>query len=129
MRAPVSFDYAAIRVVPRVEREEFLNAGVILFCPERRFLAVRVRLDEDRLRALWPAIDLEEAQRHLEAFVRVAEGVAEGGPIARLSQRERFHWLVAPRSTIIQISAVHSGICEEPEEKIARLFENLVLGE
>jgi hypothetical protein len=124
--APPSFDYAVIRIVPRVEREEFLNAGVILFCPERRILAVRVRFDEDRLLALWPALELEEVKRHLEAFVRVAEGAPDAGPVARLSQRERFHWLAAPRSTIIQVSAAHSGICERPEEKVDWLFERLV---
>jgi hypothetical protein len=124
--APPSFDYAAIRVVPRVEREEFLNAGMILFCPERKFLGVRTHLDPERLRALWPSLDMEEIRRHLEAFVRVAEGASDAGPIARLSQRERFHWLVAPRSTIIQVSAVHSGICEQPMDKLEQLFQRLV---
>ena len=126
MPAPPSFDYAAIRIVPRVEREEFLNAGVVLFCPERKFLGVRTRLDEERLRALWPSIDLDEIRRHVEAFVRVAEGAPDCGPIARLSQRERFHWLVAPRSTIIQVSAVHSGICDQPREKLDWLFDRLI---
>lgn len=126
MPAPPSFDYAAIRIVPRVEREEFLNAGMILFCPERKFLGVRTHLDAERLRALWPGVDIEEIRRHLEAFVRVAEGAPDAGPIARLSQRERFHWLVAPRSTIIQVSAVHSGICEQPGDKLEQLFETLV---
>jgi len=124
--APPSFDYAAIRIVPRVEREEFLNAGMILFCPERKFLGVRTHLDPERLRALWPSLDMEEIRRHLEAFVRVAEGASDAGPIARLSQRERFHWLVAPRSTIIQVSAVHSGICEQPMDKLEQLFQKLV---
>jgi len=124
--APPSFDYAAIRIVPRVEREEFLNAGVVLFCPERKFLGVRTILDEERLRAVWPSIDLDEIRRHVEAFVRVAEGAPDGGPIARLSKRERFHWLVATRSTIIQVSAVHSGICEQPQEKLDWLFERLI---
>jgi hypothetical protein len=124
--APPSFDYAAIRIVPRVEREEFLNAGMILFCPERKFLGVRTHLDAERLRALWPSTDIEEIRRHLEAFVRVAEGAPDAGPIARLSQRERFHWLVAPRSTIIQVSAVHTGICEQPLDKLDQLFETLV---
>jgi hypothetical protein len=124
--APPSFDYAAIRIVPRVEREEFLNAGMILFCPERKFLGVRTHLDPERLRVLWPSLDMEESRRHLEAFVRVAEGASDAGPIARLSQRERFHWLVAPRSTIIQVSAVHSGICEQPMDKLEQLFQRLV---
>jgi hypothetical protein len=109
-----------------VEREEFVNAGIVLFCPERKFLGVRTHLDEGRLRALWPSIDLDEIRRHVEAFVRVAEGAPDGGPIARLSQRERFHWLVAPRSTIIQLSAVHSGICDQPREKLDWLFERFI---
>lgn len=121
-----SFDYAVIRVVPRVEREEFLNVGVVLFCPERKYLGIRIRLEANRLRTLWPAIDLEEIQRHVDALVRVAEGAGDAGPIARLSQRERFHWLVAPRSTMIQVSAVHGGICDRPEENIERLFSALV---
>jgi hypothetical protein len=124
--AAPSFDYAAIRIVPRVEREEFLNAGIVLFCPERKFLGVRTHLDEERLQALWPSLDVEEIRRHLQAFARVAEGAPDAGPIARLSQRERFHWLVAPRSTSIQVSAVHTGICEQPSEKLERLFERLV---
>lgn len=126
MLEPASFDYAVIRVVPRVEREEFLNAGVIVFCPQRRFLGVRVQLGEDRLRALWPGIDTDEIRRHVEAFVRVAEAAEDAGPIARLSQRERFHWLVAPRSTMVQVSAVHSGICEEPERSLWSLFAAMV---
>jgi hypothetical protein len=98
-----------------------------LFCPERRILAVRVRFEDDRLRALWPSVDLDEVKRHLEAFVRIAQAAPDAGPVARLSQRERFHWLVAPRSTIIQVSPVHSGICEQPAEKVDWLFEKLVV--
>src|SRR5262245_25690212 len=102
--APSSFDYAVIRVVPRVDREEFLNAGVILFSSERAFLGARVLLDEARLRTLWPDVDLDLVRQHLDAFTRVCEGRADAGPIAQLSQRERFHWLVSPRSTMIQVS-------------------------
>ncbi len=126
MRAPSSFDYAVIRVVPRVEREEFLNAGVILFSLERSFLGARVHTDEQRLRALWPHVDLDVVRQHLDAFTRVCEALADAGPIAQLSQRERFHWLVAPRSTVIQVSPVHSGLCEAPEVAIERLFQQLV---
>ena len=126
MPALSSFDYAVLRVVPRVEREEFLNAGVILFCLERRFLQARVRLDEDRLRVFGPGLDVDQVRRHLEAYPRVCEGVAEAGPIAQLTQRERFHWLVAPRSTIIQVSAAHSGLCEAPEQALEQLFQQLV---
>jgi hypothetical protein len=110
---PSSFDYAIVRVVPRVERGEFINAGVIVFCLEHKFLEAAIRVDEARLKALWPAIDLDLVRRHLEAIPRVAAGDAAAGPIAQLSQRERFHWLVSPRSTIIQVSPVHTGLCEE----------------
>ncbi|MBI1356302.1 MAG: DUF3037 domain-containing protein [Acidobacteria bacterium] len=126
MPAPSSYDYAVIRVVPRVDREELINAGVVLFCLQRRFLGALVRLDEARLRALWPDLDLELVRERLEAFVRVAEGDPAGGPIARLTQRERFHWLTSPRSTIVQVSPVHSGLCEEPEAALERLFGELV---
>jgi hypothetical protein len=121
-----SFDYAVLRVVPRVDREEFVNVGVILFCLERRFLDARIGVDEARLRALWPELDLDAVRQHLEAFRRICSGGPDAGPIGKLSQRERFHWLVAPRSTIIQVSPVHSGLCEGPEETIQRLFNRLV---
>lgn len=122
MPALSSFDYAVIRVVPRVEREEFVNAGVILFCLERDFLAARVEVDEPRLRALWPEIDVELVRRHLEAIPRICAGSPDAGPIGKLSLRERFHWLVAPRSTIIQVSPVHAGLCDHPEARIDELF-------
>jgi hypothetical protein len=112
---PSSFDYAVVRVVPRVERGEFINAGVILFCLEHRFLEARVQVDEARLKALWPELDIELVRKHLEAIPKICAGDASAGPIARLSQRERFHWLVSPRSTIIQVSPVHSGLCEASE--------------
>jgi hypothetical protein len=121
-----SFDYAVLRVVPRVDREEFINTGVILFSLEKRFLAARVHLDDHRLRTLWPDIDVDMVRQHADAFVKICEGNAQAGPIARLSQRERFHWLVSPRSTVIQVSPVHSGLCESPETAIDRLFEQLV---
>jgi Protein of unknown function (DUF3037) len=127
--AQSSFDYAVIRVVPRVEREEFVNAGVIVFCLERNFLAAKVHVDDERLKALWPEIDVDLVQRHLEAFPRISAGDPSAGPIARLSLRERFHWLVSPRSTIIQVSPVHTGICESPEQALDRLFERLAARE
>jgi hypothetical protein len=120
-----SFDYAVLRIVPRVDREEFINAGVVLFCLDHRFLGARVHVDEKRLSALWPDVDLDVVRRHLEAFPAVCQGVANAGPIAQLSQRERFHWLVAPRSTIIQVSPVHSGLCEAPELALDQLFHQL----
>jgi len=124
-----SFEFAVIRIVPRVEREEFVNAGVIVFCLGRRFLQARVHLDEARVRALWPELDVKLVRDHLDAFPKICAGGVDAGPIAKLSIRERFHWLVAPRSTVIQISAVHSGLCELPEAKLDQLFRDLVLSE
>ncbi len=121
-----SFDYAIVRVVPRVEREEFVNAGVILFCLEQRFLEARVHFEEPRLRALWPDIEIDVVRKHLEAFPNICTGDPSAGPIAKLSQRERFHWLVAPRSTIIQVSPVHNGLCENPEKTLERLVRELL---
>jgi hypothetical protein len=126
MPAHSSFDYAVIRVVPRVEREEFVNAGVILFCLERDFLQARVELNEPRLRALWPEVDLDLVRQHLEAIPKVCAGSLDAGPIARLSLRERFHWLVAPRSALIQVSAVHAGLCDEPERALEELLSQAV---
>ena len=121
MPAPISFDYAVVRVVPRPDLEEFINAGVIVFSAERKYLEACVQVNEVRLRALWPDIDVDLVRQHLEAIPRVAAGDPSAGPIAGLSQSQRFHWLVAPRSTIIQISPVHSGVCEQPD----RVLENL----
>lgn len=127
--APEPFQYAVLRLVPRVEREEFLNVGVIVFCRSRRFLRARVALDPRRIRALAPDIDLGSVQEHLDARVRVAAGEPDAGPIAALSESERFHWLVAPSSTMIQTSSVHSGLCDEPEAVLDRLFAQLVGGQ
>lgn len=126
MPAPSSFDYAVIRVVPRVEREEFVNAGVILFCLARDFLGARVELDRDRVRALCPGVDLAVVDEHLAAIPRVCAGGEGSGPIGRLSRRERFHWLVAPRSTVIQVSPVHSGLCDDPARALERLMDRMV---
>jgi hypothetical protein len=124
--APRSYDYAVVRVVPRVEREEFVNAGVILFCLEAGFLEARVALDRARLAALDPAIDLAAVEAHLAAIERVAAGAEGSGPIGRLSQRERFQWLVSPRSAVIQVSAVHSGTCGDPAAALDGLMARLV---
>jgi hypothetical protein len=128
MLARSSFDYAVLRVVPRVERGEFVNAGVVLFCRTRRFLAARVALDAQRLAALAPSLDISEAERHLALIPLVCAGGPEAGPIGALEQAERFHWLVAPRSAMIQTSPVHSGLCEDPELALEQLLERLVLG-
>jgi hypothetical protein len=121
MPTPSSFDYAVLRVVPRVERQEFMNAGVVVLCLEKRYLAARIRLDRDRLKALWPEVDLELVSKHLDAVPRICEGDPAAGMIAQLSQRERFHWLVSPRSTMIQPSPVHSGLCESTDGLLDRL--------
>ena len=122
-----SFDYAVVRVVPRVERGEFINAGVIVFCLEHRFLEARVQVNEARLKALWPEVDIELVRKHLDAIPKICTGDASAGPIARLSQRERFHWLVSPRSTIIQVSPVHSGLCEVPAQTMEQLSRRLLV--
>jgi hypothetical protein len=124
--APEPFQYAVLRLVPRVEREEFLNVGVIVFCRTRRFLRARVALDPRRVGALSPDLDLVAVGEHLDARVRVAAGDADAGPIAALPQSERFHWLVAPSSTVIQASSVHSGLCDDPDVVLDRLFTQLV---
>lgn len=118
---PASFDYTVIRVVPRVERQEFINAGVVVYCPEKRYLAARIHLDSERLKALWPEVDEEVVRAHLEAFPLICAGDASAGPIAQLSQGERFHWLSSPRSTIIQPSPVHTGVCQNTGDLLDRL--------
>jgi Protein of unknown function (DUF3037) len=124
--APEPFQYAVLRVVPRVEREEFVNVGVIVFCRTLRYLRARVTLDPRRIESLAPGVDIETLREHLQARVLVAAGDPEAGPIAQLSQSERFHWLVAPSSTMIQTSSVHSGLCDDPEAVLDHLFQELV---
>jgi hypothetical protein len=120
------FSYAIYRVVPRVERGERLNVGVIVFSRPLGYLAARTALDDRRLRALWPELDHESLRPHLAALERIAAGDADAGPIAQLDQTARFHWLVAPSSTIIQPSAVHTGLCGEPARELDKLFRSLV---
>jgi hypothetical protein len=124
--APSSFDYAIVRVVPDVEREEFINAGVIVHCHDRAYLAARVELDEARLLALAPDADLPLIRRHLATFPLICAGGPGSGPIGQLPLRERWHWLSAPRSTIIQISAPHPGLCADPEAWLERLMIRVV---
>jgi hypothetical protein len=120
------FQYAIVRVVPRVERGERLNAGVIVQCRPRRYLAARTALDDARLLALAPDADPAAVRRHLEAIERIAAGDPAAGPIARLAAPERFHWLVSPSSTIIQPSEVHTGLTDDPEAELESLFAELV---
>lgn len=126
MHAPCSYDYAVIRVVPRVERQEFINAGVIVWCQEQDVLEARIDLDEARLRALHADADVEAVRRHLASFAIICAGGEDSGPIGRLSKRERFDWLVAPRSTIIQCSAVHSGRCLDAADTLQSLLQKMV---
>lgn len=126
MRAPCSYDYAIIRVVPRVEREEFVNAGVIVSCPALEYLAARIELNEARLLALDPTVDLESIRENLASIPAICAGGNGSGPIGRLTPRERFHWLVAPRSTIIQTSSVHTGRSDEPSLVLERLLQKMV---
>ena len=123
---PSPFQYAIVRVVPHVERGECVNAGVVLFCRPRRFLSARIALNTDRVTAIAPDADLGAIRGHLDALVRIAAGEPDAGPIAALPASERFHWLVAPSSTIIQCSPVHTGLTDEPEAELERLVERLV---
>lgn len=120
------FQYAIVRVVPRVERGECLNVGVVLLCRPRRFLGARIHLDEGRLAAFAPGLDPDLVRPHLVAIERVAAGDPAAGPIAALGQPERFHWLVAPASTIIQASEVHTGLCKDPAAELDHLVAALV---
>ena len=120
------YDYAVIRVVPKVDREEFMNAGVILSCPDRSFLEARIKLNESRLLALDPSLDLEMVRTHLATIPTICHGGDGAGPIGQLPQRQRFHWLVAPRSTIIQTSPVHTGRCSDPAAALEHLVAKMV---
>jgi hypothetical protein len=121
-----AFQYAIVRVLPRVERGESLNVGVVLLCRPRRYLGARIALDVKRLAAIAPDLDPATIVPHLEAIERIAAGDPEAGPIARLGQAERFHWLVSPSSTMIQPSEVHTGLCDDPAAELDRLVATLV---
>ncbi len=120
------FSYAVYRLVPRAERGEQINVGVVVFCRPLRYLAARTALDETRLAALWPELDPETVRPHLAAIERIAAGDPDAGPIARLDETGRFHWLVAPSSTMIQPSAVHTGLGDDPRLQLDKLFRTLV---
>lgn len=120
------YEYSVIRLVPKVEREEFLNVGVIVFCKRQRYLAVKYELDVERLALISNELELEEVASYLNTWALVAQGVPEGGPIAQLDQANRFRWLTANRSTIIQSSPVHVGRCTDAEKVLERLFKEYV---
>lgn len=121
-----SFDYSVVRVVPRVEREEFMNVGVILSCKAAGFLKARFDVDAARLAALAPSLQMSDVQTHLDAMQLICEGGERAGAIGKLPHRARFDWLVAPRSTIIQTSPVHTGLCADPEQVLEHLLRTMV---
>ncbi len=121
-----SFNYAVVRVVPHAEREEFMNVGVILSCQAAGFLDAAFELDAKRLAAFAPGLDVDVLQAHLEAIRLICEGGEAGGAIGRLPRRARFDWLVAPRSTIVQTSPVHTGLCSDPQQALQRLLRKMV---
>lgn len=120
------FEYAVIRVVPRVEREEFVNVGVALLCASQKFLQMRYTVDANRLAIFCRELDIQELQQNLSAFERICRGGQEGGAIGKLSQAERFRWLTASRSTVVQTSKVHPGLCADAGEMLDRLYQQLV---
>ena len=121
-----TYDYAIVRVVPKVDREEFVNVGVIVSCPARDFLEARIELNETRLTALDPNLDIESARAHLASIPAICTGGEQAGPIGRLTKRQRFDWLIAPRSTIIQTSAAHTGTCDDPSAALEHLVVTMV---
>jgi len=127
MQGRYLFEYAIIRIVPRVEREEFLNIGIILYCKDLKFLNTKYTINKERLNALCGEVDCNEVEEHLQSFEKIAKGEKGGGAIAVLDIPSRFRWLTATRSTIIQTSKVHPGFCEDPAETLQRLYEQLVL--
>ena len=126
MRDLFAYDYAIVRVMPRVERGECVNIGVIVSCPAKDFLQARIEIDDARLLALDGTLDLEAIHRHATSIPAICDGGPRAGAIGRLTQRERFHWLVAPRSTIIQVSPAHTGRCSDPSHCLETLVAKLV---
>lgn len=120
------FEYAVIRVVPRVEREEFVNVGVIMLCAKQKFLQAHIELKPERIKALCAEVDTDVLKDHISSFERICSGGKEGGAIGLLPIAERFRWLTATRSTILQTSKVHPGLCDNAQEMIERLFQELV---
>jgi hypothetical protein len=124
--AEYTYDYAIVRVVPRVERGEMINVGVILSCPHASFLDAGIEVDEGRLLALDSTLDLDAIRTHLATIPAICRGGDDAGPIGALPQRNRFHWLVSPRSTVIQMSPVHTGRTNDPAAALQRLLETMV---
>ena len=127
MQEKYLFEYAVIRIVPKVEREEFFNVGIILFCKEQKFLQTMYTVNDDRIKAMDEKADIPEINAYLQAFEKICKGIKEGGPIAQLDMASRFRWLTAQRSTILQTSKVHPGFCQSPQQALIRLHAQLVL--
>lgn len=129
MPVAAPYEYTVVRVVPCVEREEFVNVGAILFCKQHRFLAARLELDAGRLLALQPCADVEDIRQQLDLIPLIVKGGREAGDIGALSQAERFRWLASPRNTVVQPSPVHPGLCDDPQAALDEIFRRLVLRE
>ena len=127
MQGRYLFEYAIIRIVPRVEREEFLNVGIVLYCKERKFLKTKYGINKQRLNALCAEVDCKEVEEHLQSFEKISAGEKAGGQIAVLDMPSRFRWLTATRSTIIQTSKVHPGFCEDPNQTMEKLYMQFVM--
>jgi len=121
------FEYAVLRLVPKVEREEFLNVGVVLYCAEKKFLGVLFHLNMERIRAFSAELDIPEIAQYLSAFEKICQGSKDSGPVGKLPLAERFRWLAATRSTVVQTSRTHSGLCDDTEQTLQRLYRQLVL--
>jgi len=121
------YEYAVIRVVPRVEREEFVNAGIVVFCKRQRFIRVLFTIDEAKLTMLSPELDVDQIRLNLESFQKIGQGAKDGGPISRMEVPERFRWLTAIRSSVIQTSRPHPGLCDNLEDRAQKLFEDYVM--
>ena len=120
------YDYAVIRIVPKVDREEFINAGVVVSCEEKQFLEARIYVDKQKLKAFTPEFDIKTAEVHLAVIPSICKGGEQAGTIGKLPQRKRFNWLTSPKSTIIQMSPVHSGYCKDPAAALEHLFRTMV---
>jgi hypothetical protein len=127
MQGRYLFEYAIIRIVPRVEREEFLNVGIVLYCKERKFLKTKYGINKQRLNAICAEVDCKEVEEHLQSFEKISAGEKAGGQIAVLDMPSRFRWLTATRSTIIQTSKVHPGLCEDPNQTMEKLYMQFVM--
>ena len=127
MQEKKTYEYAVIRLVPLVEREEFLNVGVVLYGASQKYLQVKFHIDEQRIKAFFGNVDIQEMQKHLDSFERICNGGKDAGPLGELPLPQRFRWLSATRSTVVQMSKVHTGLCADPAAKLLQLFEQLVL--